>query len=385
MIERTYAKIDLDAVEYNISSVRAKIGRDVKLLGVIKADAYGHGAVELGRLLEKHCDFFGVARIEEALELIAAGIKTPILILGYVSPAYYGTVVENSIRIPVFSYGDAKALSAEAVKQGRTAPFHFCIDTGMSRIGFQVTEESADICKKITLLPNIKAEGLFSHYATADERVLTKAVAQRERFKEFIKMLEKRDVCVPIKHLSNSAGIINFDEHFDMVRCGIITYGLYPSQEVEPSLLDIKPVMELKTHIAYVKELEPGREISYGGTYKTDKPRRIATLPVGYADGYPRCLSNIGRVIVRGQYAPITGRICMDQFMIDVSDIPEAVTGDTVTLVGRDGDAFLSMEEVSLSAHSFNYELPCRVARRVPRAYYRSGRLVKTVNYLDRL
>lgn len=382
MYFRTQAKIDLDAVEYNYNNTRAKLPQGCKLLGVIKADAYGHGAVELARFLENKCDFFGVACIEEAVELKKAGIKTPILILGYVAPAFYDLVVKYDIRIPVFSYDTAKALSDEAVKQGKTVPFHFCIDTGMSRIGFQVNEESADICKEICALPNIEAEGLFSHFATADESDLTKALAQREKYKKFVEMLESRGIQIPIKHLNNSAGIMNFDEYFDMCRMGIILYGLYPSEEVDKSLLDIKPVMSWLTHISHIKTLEAGREVSYGGTFKTTEPRVIATIPVGYADGYPRCLSNKGRVIINGQYAPIVGRVCMDQFMVDVTDVDGAELDSTVTLVGKDGDAELSMEEVSNAAYSFNYELPCRVARRVPRTYYKDGKLVKATNYM---
>lgn len=382
MYFRTQAKIDLDAVEYNYNSTRAKLPQGCKLLGVIKADAYGHGAVELARFLDDKCDFFGVACIEEAVELKKANIKTPILILGYVAPAFYDLVVKYDIRIPVFSYDTAKALSDEAVKQGKTVPFHFCIDTGMSRIGFQVNEESADVCKEICALPNIEAEGLFSHFATADESDLTKALAQREKYKAFVEMLEGRGIQIPIKHLNNSAGIMNFDEYFDMCRMGIILYGLYPSEEVDKSLLDIKPVMSWLTHISHIKTLEAGREISYGGTFKTTEPRVIATIPVGYADGYPRCLSNKGRVIINGQYAPIVGRVCMDQFMVDVTDVDGAELDSTVTLVGKDGDAELSMEEVSNAAYSFNYELPCRVARRVPRTYYKDGKFIKATNYM---
>ena len=382
MYFRTQARIDLDAVEYNCSNVRAKLPDDCKLLGVIKADAYGHGAVELAHLLDEKCDFFGVACIEEAVELKKAGVKAPVLILGYVDSNVYDLVVKYDVRIPIFSMESAVALSDEAVRQGKTVPFHFCIDTGMSRIGFQVNEQSADVCKEITLLPNIEAEGLFSHFATADEADLTKAKAQREKYKAFVKMLEDRGVNIPVKHLNNSAGIMNFDEYFDMCRMGIILYGLYPSEEVDKSLLDIKPVMSWLTHITHIKTLEPGREISYGGTYKTTEPRVIATIPVGYADGYPRCLSNKGRVIINGQYANIVGRVCMDQFMVDVTDVKGVNLNSTVTLVGRDGDACLSMEEVSNSAHSFNYELPCRVARRVPRVYYKNGEIVKVVNYL---
>ena len=382
MYFRTQAKIDLDAVEYNYNNTRAKLSQGCKLLGVIKADAYGHGAVELARFLENKCDFFGVACIEEAVELKKAGIKTPILILGYVAPAFYDLVVKYEIRIPVFSYDTAKALSDEAVKQGKTVPFHFCIDTGMSRIGFQVNEESADVCKQICALPNIEAEGLFSHFATADESDLTKALAQREKYKAFVEMLESRGIQIPIKHLNNSAGIMNFDEYFDMCRMGIILYGLYPSEEVDKSLLDIKPVMSWLTHISHIKTLEAGREVSYGGTFKTTEPRVIATIPVGYADGYPRCLSNKGRVIINGQYAPIVGRVCMDQFMVDVTDVDGAELDSIVTLVGKDGDAELSMEEVSNAAYSFNYELPCRIARRVPRTYYKDGKFIKATNYM---
>lgn len=381
MYHRTYLKIDLDAIEYNIDNVLEKLDSKAKLLAVIKADAYGNGAVEVGRFLESKCDFFGVACVEEAMELVHAGIKTPILVLGGVSPQQYDVIVENNIRIPIFSFAAAQALSVEAVRQNKNIPFHFCLDTGMSRIGFQVNSESADICKKITQLPNITAEGLFSHFATADEKSLEKTLAQKKRFTDFIKMLAVRGIDIPIKHISNSAGIMVLDDTFDMVRSGIITYGLYPSSEVDKSLMDIKPSMEWKTHISHIKTLEAGREISYGGTYVTDKETVVATIPVGYADGYPRCLSNIGRVIINGRYAPILGRVCMDQFMVDITDIPDVTAENEVTLVGRDGDLVLTMEEISEKAHSFNYELPCRISRRVPRVYIRNGEIVKTVNY----
>ncbi len=384
MYLRTYAKIDLDAIEYNIDSVRKKLAGRAKLLAVVKADAYGHGAVEVGRLLEDKCDFFGVACVEEAMELKNAGIRKPILILGYVSPSQFEITVRNDIRVPIFSYETAKALSDEAVRQHKNAPFHFCADTGMSRIGFQISEESADICKQITQLPNVFAEGLFSHFATADESDLTKAKKQRELFKNFITMLSDRDVEIPVKHLNNSAGIMVFDETFDMVRSGIVNYGLYPSDQVDRSLLDIKPAMAWKAHISHIKTLDAGREISYGGTYITEKETVVATIPVGYADGYPRCLSNMGRVIVNGQYAPILGRVCMDQFMVDITGIPGVKPEDEVTLVGGEGNAVLTMEEVSELAHSFNYELPCRVARRVPRVYIKDGKVIKTVNYLEK-
>ncbi len=382
MYQRTYAKIDLDKIEYNINNILKKVDSRAKFLAVIKADAYGHGAVPVSRLIEDKCDFFGVACVDEALELINSGIKKPVLVLGYVSPKQYFDVVKNDIRIPIFSYDTAKALSDEAVRQGKVSVFHFCVDTGMSRIGFQVNEESADTCKKITRLPNIQAEGLFSHFASADEKDLSKAVKQRELFDVFALMLAEREINIPIKHINNSAGIMVFDDMLDMVRAGIVIYGLYPSDEVDKSLLDIKPALEWKTHVSHIKTLEAGREISYGGTYKTERETVVATIPVGYADGYPRCLTNKGRVIIKGKYAKIIGRVCMDQFMVDITDIPDVNIEDEVTLVGTDGNAKLTMEEVSGLAHSFNYELPCRISHRVPRVYVKNKKVVNTVNYL---
>lgn len=385
MYHRTYVKIDLDAIEYNVENILKKIDGRAKLLAVIKADAYGHGAVEIAKAIEDKCNFFGLATVDEALELIDAGIKIPMLILGYVSPRQFDEVVKNDIRIPIFSYDSAKALSDEAVRQGKNIPFHFCVDTGMSRIGFQVNQESADICKKIALLPNLTAEGLFSHFATADESDLGKANKQKQLFDSFAAMLGERGIAIAIKHINNSAGIMVFDDTLDMVRSGIITYGLYPSGEVDKKLLEIKPAMEWKASVSHIKTLEKGREVSYGGTFVTEKDTVVATIPVGYADGYPRCLSNIGKVIINGKYANIIGRVCMDQFMVDVTDIDDVKLESEVTLVGKDGDAVLTMEEVSELAHSFNYELPCRVSRRVPRIYIKGGKTVKTVDYLKKI
>lgn len=383
MNQRTYAKIDLGAIKYNVASVVKKIDSRASLLAVIKADAYGHGAVEIGRAIQDSCDFFGVACIEEALEIIKAGIRKPVMVLGTVSPYCFDDVVRYDIRVPIYTLDEAMALSDEAVRQGKTIKFHFCVDTGMSRVGFEPDEKSADMCRKIVDLPNIEAEGLFSHFATADESDLSKAKSQQQKFVSFVKMLEDRGIEIPVKHINNSAGIMVFDEMFDMVRMGIVMYGLYPSAEVDKSQLSIRPALEWKTNISYVKTLEAGREISYGGTYVTDKPTVVATIPVGYADGYPRVLSNKGRVIINGKYANIIGRVCMDQFMVDVSHIDGVKAGDEVTLVGADGDAFLSMEEVSEEAYSFNYELPCRISRRVPRVYVENNELIKIVNYLE--
>lgn len=380
-MERTYIGIDLDALNYNIDNIKKKIN-GAKLLAVIKADAYGHGAVQVAREIENKCDFFGVACIEEAAELLKAGIKTPLLILGYVFQDVYDTVVENNIRIPVFSFETARALSDEAVRQNKTAYFHFVVDTGMSRIGFQCTDSSIEECEKICALPNIKAEGIFSHFATADESDLTKTLAQKKLFSSFVSALEKRNIHIPIKHINNSAGIMNFDENFDMVRSGIITYGLYPSNEVDSALIDLKPVMSWHAAVSHVKKLEAGREISYGGTYVTDSSRQIATIPVGYADGYPRCLSNCSKVIINGKYAPITGRVCMDQFMVDVTGIEGVEVGCEATLIGKNGKLVISVEDIADNAHSFNYEQVCRMSRRVTRIYTKNGKEVEKVNYL---
>lgn len=380
---RTELIIDLDAVEYNFNNVRKKLPNGVKLLCVLKADAYGHGAVEIGRFFDNKADFYGVACIEEAMELKHAGIKTPQLILGYTFPDAYPDVVKYDIRIPVFTYECAKALSDEACRQNKVAKFHFCVDTGMSRIGFQVSEESANMCREIVKLPNIEAEGIFSHFATADEPNLEKALLQRDKFDEFILMLKERGVDPPIKHINNSAGIMNFDKYYDMCRMGIVFYGLYPSEDVDKSTLDIKPAMSWSSHVSYVKTLEAGREISYGGIFKTERETVVATVPVGYADSYPRCLSNKGRVLINGEYAPILGRVCMDQFMVDVTNIPNVRVGTEVTLIGKNGDKEISMEEFSAAVYSFNYEIPCRVNRRVPRSYYKDGRLVDLKNYLE--
>lgn len=382
MNHRTYLKIDLNKLEHNFNCVRNKLPNNIKILGVIKANAYGHGAVEIGKFLDGKCDFFGVACIEEAVELKKAEIKTPILILGRVFPFDIETAVKYDVRIPIFSYDDAVALSNEAVKQGKNMPFHFCIDTGMSRIGFQVSEESADICKSITELPNIFAEGLFSHFATADEKDLSKAVEQRNKYKAFCKMLSDREIEIPIKHLNNSAGIMNFDEYFDMCRMGIITYGLYPSDEVDKDILDLEPIMSWHAKISHIKELEPNREISYGGTFKTDRVTKVATVPVGYADGFPRCLSNKGKVIINGKYAKILGRVCMDQFMVDVTGM-DVKEGDKVTLAGKDGSEEILIDDLAALAGTFNYEFVCDLGKRVPRVFVKDGKIVGTKDYFE--
>jgi alanine racemase len=316
------------------------------------------------------------------LELRDAGIARPILILGYTPPQAFPDAVRLGIRPAIFRREDGEALSRAAVEAGVSAAFHFAVDTGMSRIGFQVTEADADICAEIAALPGLTAEGLFSHFATADSYDLSRARAQAERFDAFDAMLKRRGVRILIRHLNNSAGLMNFDHHYEMVRSGIVTYGLYPSDEVDTGLLPLTPAMRLLSRVSYVKALPPGREISYGGTFVTTRPTVVATVPIGYADGYRRSLSGRFYVLIHGQRAPILGRVCMDQMMVDVTDIPGVQAGDTVTLIGTDGDETISMEEIAAAAGSFNYEFACGISRRVPRVYLRGGQAVHTVHYL---
>ncbi|MDD5863485.1 MAG: alanine racemase [Firmicutes bacterium] len=376
----TRAIIDLDAISANFDAILKKANAPV--MAIVKADAYGHGAIPVARLLEGRCAFFGVSSMLEARELRCGGLKKPILILGYTPPEAYPDAIRLGVRPAIFRYADAVALSRAAQEAGACAPFHFAVDTGMSRIGFQVTQEQADVCAKIAALPGLYPEGLFSHFATADCADLSRARRQAERFAAFDDMLKARGVNIPIRHLNNSAGLMNFENRYEMVRSGIITYGLYPSDEVDPGLLPLTPAMSLVSRISHVKLLPPGREISYGGTFVTTRPTLVATVPVGYADGYRRNLSNRFYVLVRGKKAPILGRICMDQMMVDVTDIPDTNVGDTVTLIGRDADQTISMEEIAAAADSFNYEFACGISRRVPRVYVKDGKIVHTTRYL---
>ena len=378
--DNTYVKIDLDAIRSNLDAVREKAG--VPVMAVVKADAYGHGAVPVARILEGQCAFFGVSSVAEALELRRAGLKQPILILGQTPSAAYPDILGLQIRPAIFRWEDALELSRAAVERGIEATFHFAVDTGMSRIGFQVTQESADQCVKIAGLPGLRAEGLFSHFATADSADLSRAEAQAAQFAEFDEMLRARGLQIPIRHLNNSAGLMNFAQQYEMVRSGIVTYGMYPSDEVDPHLLPLKPAMSWYSRISHVKTLPAGREISYGGTYVTTAETRVATVTVGYADGYRRSLSGKFYVLIHGKRAPILGRVCMDQMMVDVTEIPEAAPGDAVTLLGTDGAETITAEALSAQAGSFNYELVCGISRRVPRVYYQNGQMIHSVHYL---
>ncbi len=369
---RVQANVNLDAIRHNLLEVRKKLDQDTKLMVIIKADAYGHGAVPLAKAIgdSGKIDYYGVAIIEEAVELREAGINKPILVLGYTPKEQYNLVVANDVAQTVFQFDMAKALSEEAKRQGKIAKIHIKIDTGMTRIGYTDTYDSVNEIKRIIALDHIEVEGLFSHFACADETDKTSTQKQLERYINFIKILEQEDIHIPVKHIANSAGIIEFPKaYFNMVRCGIATYGIYPSDMVNREEIILTPAMEIKTHVIFVKEVESGVGVSYGSTYVTDKKTKIATIPVGYADGYSRNLSNQGKVIIHGQYAPILGRICMDQFMVDVTEIKDVKQGDIVTLLGKDGDACISAEELAEWSHSFAYELVCTVGKRIPRVH----------------
>lgn len=308
------------------------------------------------------------------------------LILGYTAPEQYRTMIEYEIATAVFTLEMAEEISKCAVKLNKTAKIHIKLDTGMSRIGFSVSEKNKeDSLKKIiniSKLPMIQIEGCFSHFARMDETDKTKAMEQFQKFQEFTGLMENAGVKIPVKHISNSAGIMEMPEvQLDMVRDGICLYGLYPSEEVHKERLPLIPAMEMKAYVSYVKMLEPGVEIGYGGTYTTTKDTKVATIPVGYADGYPRCLSGKGYVLIHGKRAQILGRVCMDQFMVDVTEIPDVVIGDEVTLFGKDGEAEIGIEEISGMAYSFNYEFVCDVGKRVPRVYFRHGEVVGTKDY----
>ena len=371
--DRVYASIDMNAVETNFENMRNNLSPGTKMIAVVKADAYGHGAVPIARMMQKK-DYiwgFAVATVEEADELRTNGIRKPILILGYVFPEDYETLVKKDIRPAVFTLKMAEELSHAAEKYNRILPIHLAVDTGMTRIGFRHPKESLEEMIQISQLPNLKIEGMFTHFARADEADLSYAKQQYETYQEFVNIMEKAGIEIPIKHCNNSAGILwHRDGDLDAVRPGITIYGVYPSDEVVNPGVELKSVMGLKSHISHIKEVEKGIPVSYGGTFVTPRDMtQIATIPVGYADGYPRALSNKGSVLIHGQRAKILGRVCMDQFMVDVTEIPDVQTGDEVTLMGKDGDDCISVEELSDLSGRFPYEFLCCISKRVPRVY----------------
>lgn len=381
---RVYAEINLDAILHNMEQMRGLLKEDTKIMGVIKTDGYGHGAVPIGRELEKleYTWGYATATVEEAEILRRNGLKKPILILGATFPEQYEAMADLGLRANVYSIGQAERMEEAAAKMNKKIMVHAKIDTGLSRLGFQVTEEAADEIARISKMPHIIMEGIFTHFAKSDAADKTMANQQLEVFAKMKQMLAERQVEIPMIHCSNSAAIIDMPEaNMSVVRAGISLYGMWPSDEVKKENIDLAPVMSLKSCIVFLKELEKGRVISYGATYETSKKQRIATIPVGYGDGYPRSLSNKGYVLIHGKKAPICGRICMDQFMVDVTDIPEAREGDMVTLVGKDHGAEITMEEIGDLSGRFNYEFACDLGKRIPRVYVKNGEVVETRDY----
>jgi alanine racemase len=368
---RCYAVVSLSAIVDNLKNVRGKLPEGTSLMAVLKADAYGHGADVVGKHIEKYIDAAGVASVEEGIGLRKAGLSVPVLVLGYSSPRQFGELLEYSITPTIFEYDDAVKYSEESVKRGVTGKMNIAVDTGMTRVGFRVNEGSADLVKKISKLPNITIEGMFTHLSCADTYDDSYSEKQFVEFEKMVGLLEERKVDIPVKHMCNSAGIMKYDSrYYNCVRCGIATYGLYPSEEVDKNLLKLTPALEWKAHVIHISEVEAGRGVSYGATYVTHRDvTRIATLSVGYADGYPRALSSKGVVLINGKRVPVIGRVCMDQIMVDITEAGEVNIEDTATLIGHDGDEFISVEEVAEAAGSFNYELVCQIGKRVKRIY----------------
>lgn len=382
--ERVLAIVDLDAIASNIKNIRAKVDKNSGIIGIIKADAYGHGSVETAKvLLDNGADWLAVAVVDEGLNLRKNGITAPILLLGYTPELRLNDVINNGFIQTVYSYDTAKKLSDAASALGKKAVIHIKIDTGMGRIGYRVNEESADEIVKISKLPNIDVNGMFTHFSTADEADKSYTLEQYNKFVKMNDMLEERGLHIPVKHAANSAAIMDFDNMmFNMVRPGIILYGAYPSDEVKKENLSLSPAMSIKTHVSYVKDVNEGDSISYGRKYTAPSKRRIATIPVGYADGFIRAYSKGGKVLVRGEYAPIVGRICMDQFMVDVTDIDGVEVNDEVVLMGRQGDKEITADFIASVLDTINYEVFCTLSKRVPRQYIQNGKIVKTIKYV---
>lgn len=382
---RVYATVNLDAVASNMRSMRDNLPASTLIMGSVKADGYGHGSVPVAKTIEPYVFGYAVATIDEGIILRRHGINKIILILGVTHESRYEDLLRYDIRTAMFQYEKAKKLSDLALKQGKKAVVHLALDTGMSRIGMKADREHAKEAAAIAALEGIEVEGLFTHFARADETDKSAYEEQYRRYKEFLGYLKELGVKIPIRHCSNSAGIVESLEsnHMDMVRAGIAIYGMYPSDEVDHNSVKLTPAMEIKSCITYIKEIEAGTAVSYGGTFVADHTMKVATIPVGYGDGYVRSLSGKGDVLIHGKRAAILGRICMDQFMVDVTDIPDVQEDDEVTLLGSDGAECITMEELAEKSGGFHYEMICDIGKRIPRVYLKDGKVVGTKDYFD--
>lgn len=368
--DRCYAKIDLGAIEKNFDNMKKLLENDVKICSVVKTDAYGHGSVEVARRLQNKSDYFAVASVNEGVTLRKGGIEKNVLILSYTSEAEYETVIRHRLTPTIYNEKEAQRLSELSLEMGTVTLVHIAVDTGMGRIGFIPNEESANCIKRISSLKGIFIEGLFSHYAKADYKNKESANAQTQLFDSFISMLEERGVNIPIKHICNSAGVIDLEKHYDMVRFGVALYGLYPSNEVKKERVELFPAMEVISHIIHIKEVEKGTGIGYGHEYIADSKRKIATVSIGYGDGFKRSLSNKGYVLINGKKAYVRGKVCMDQIMVDVTDIENVNVGDIAVVMGKMGDEYISADAIGESSGSFGYEILCTFMPRVTRRYF---------------
>ena len=376
---RVYAEINLDAIVKNVDNLMALTKENTGALAVVKADGYGHGDVAVAKAVAQKVTGYAVATLDEAVNLRENGVKKPILVLGYVDPYEFDLLVSHEITATVFDVETAQLLADAARVQKKQAHCHIKVDTGMRRIGLEPDENGIAIVKQITALKELSADGIFTHFAASDETDKTSAEHQFKLFTDFTGRLEKEGIHFTYRHCANSAAVIDMPQvDLDMVRLGIAMYGMYPSDEVKKEKVELFPALDLKSHVTMVKEIPAGEKVSYGGTFTTTRTTKLATVSVGYGDGYPRALSSKGYVLVRGQKAPIVGRVCMDQMMVDVTDIENVTRADIVTLIGKDGDAEITVEEIAALAGTFNYEFVCDLGKRIPRSYYLNGEYIGT-------
>ncbi len=382
-VRPVFAEIDLDSLTFNLNGIK-KLTNGAEMIGVVKADAYGHGAVDIvPTLLENGVSRLAVAVISEAVELRSAGILVPIMILGYTPMILALDIFKYGLEPTVFSYEYVKKLSKLAEKEHIIVKVHIAVDTGMGRIGFLPNEESVEDVYKISELPNIVIEGLFSHFSTSDEGNKDYTNIQLQKYKWFVKKLQDKGVIIKVRHIANSAAIMDLpNTHFEAVRPGIILYGYYPSSEVKKENLKLKPVMTLKTNIVHIKTLKKGDYISYGRKFQCTKDSIIATIPVGYADGYSRLMNSKARVIINDKFAPVVGRICMDQCMIDITNIKGIEVGDEVILMGQSENCKFNADDMAEIMGTINYEIICMISKRVPRVYIKNNKVIKIRNYI---
>lgn len=385
--QRVWAEVDLDAIWENMVHMKENIAEKTKILAVIKTDGYGHGGVPIAKMLEQLDFMFGyaAATYEEAHVLREAGVKKPILILGYTFPYCYEELIREEIRPAVYRRDTVEELVAAAANVGQKAKVHIKVDTGMGRIGITPDEEGLEFVRFLMGHPELEVEGIFTHFAKSDEEDKTSANHQLALFQNFIDRIQTElGLTIPVKHCSNSAAILEMPQaNMDMVRAGITTYGLYPSEEVSKDIVPLRAAMSLYSHIVYCKTIHAGQSVSYGGLFTAQKDTRVATIPVGYGDGYPRSLSGKGYVLIRGKKAPILGRVCMDQFMVDISEIPGVMEGDKVTLLGVDGTERITAEELGELSGRFNYEFVCDLGKRIPRVYRQHGEITEVRDYFE--